>query len=80
MAEVRQAVAGHAADRRGAVRAVREGSASLLPVGVVEVLGDFDAGDAVEIAEGQAEFGEQGRTLARESATTPRRSCGRCSA
>ncbi len=35
----------------GAARAVREGSASLLPVGVVEVLGDFDAGDAVEIAE-----------------------------
>jgi glutamate 5-kinase len=34
----------------GAVRAVREGSASLLPVGVVEVLGEFDAGDAVEIA------------------------------
>jgi len=49
----------------GAVRAVREGSASLLPVGVVEVLGDFDAGDAVEIAElpdgGQA----QGRMLAK---------------
>jgi glutamate 5-kinase len=35
----------------GAVRAVREGSASLLPVGIVEVVGDFDAGDAVEIAE-----------------------------
>ena len=35
----------------GAVRAVRDGSASLLPVGVVEVLGDFDAGDAVDIAE-----------------------------
>jgi glutamate 5-kinase len=35
----------------GAARAVREGSASLLPVGVVEVLGDFDAGDAVDIAE-----------------------------
>ncbi len=34
----------------GAARAVREGSASLLPVGVVEVLGGFDAGDAVEIA------------------------------
>ncbi|HEX5224214.1 MAG TPA: glutamate 5-kinase [Solirubrobacteraceae bacterium] len=34
----------------GAARAVRDGSASLLPVGVVDVLGDFDAGDAVEIA------------------------------
>src|ERR1035438_2288103 len=47
----------------GAVRALRDGSASLLPVGVIEVLGDFDAGDAVEIAEGSA-GGERGRTLA----------------
>lgn len=35
----------------GAARAVREGSASLLPVGVVDVEGEFEAGDAVEIAE-----------------------------
>ncbi|HEY0516929.1 MAG TPA: glutamate 5-kinase [Solirubrobacteraceae bacterium] len=35
----------------GAARALRDGAASLLPVGVVEVLGDFDAGDAVEIAQ-----------------------------
>jgi len=49
----------------GAVRAVREGSASLLPVGVVEVLGDFDAGDAVEIAEGANAEGAQGQTLAK---------------
>ncbi len=48
----------------GAARAVREGSASLLPVGVVEVLGDFDAGDAVEIAESPA-AGEQARALAK---------------
>jgi glutamate 5-kinase len=34
----------------GAARAVREGSASLLPVGIVAVDGAFDAGDAVEIA------------------------------
>jgi glutamate 5-kinase len=34
----------------GAERAVRDGAASLLPVGIVEVRGDFDAGDAVEIA------------------------------
>ena len=33
----------------GAARALREGGASLLPVGVVEVQGEFDAGDAVEI-------------------------------
>ena len=34
----------------GAARALREGGTSLLPVGIVEVEGDFDAGDAVEIA------------------------------
>src|SRR5437763_1187528 len=34
----------------GAARALREGGTSLLPVGVVDVLGSFDAGDAVEIA------------------------------
>jgi glutamate 5-kinase len=34
----------------GAARALREGGTSLLPVGIVEVAGDFDAGDAVEIA------------------------------
>jgi glutamate 5-kinase len=49
----------------GAVRAMREGSASLLPVGVVEVLGDFDAGDAVEIAELPAAGAPPGPTLAK---------------
>jgi glutamate 5-kinase len=34
----------------GAARALREGGTSLLPVGIVEVSGDFDAGDAVEVA------------------------------
>ncbi len=48
----------------GAARAVREGSASLLPVGVVEVLGEFDAGDAVEIAERTDGGAAVGRTLA----------------
>ena len=33
----------------GAARALREGGTSLLPVGVVDVIGSFDAGDAVEI-------------------------------
>jgi glutamate 5-kinase len=33
----------------GAARALREQGTSLLPVGVVEVRGEFDAGDAVEI-------------------------------
>jgi glutamate 5-kinase len=45
----------------GAARAVREGSASLLPVGVVEVLGEFEAGDAVEIA--QTASGEDERQV-----------------
>jgi len=49
----------------GAVRAVREGSASLLPVGVVEVLGNFDAGDAVDIAEAADGTGERGPRLAK---------------
>ncbi len=35
----------------GAVRALRDGSASLLPVGIVGVVGEFDAGDAVLIAQ-----------------------------
>jgi glutamate 5-kinase len=48
----------------GAVRAVREGSASLLPVGVVDVIGDFDAGDAVEIV-GSADGVATVRTLAK---------------
>jgi glutamate 5-kinase len=47
----------------GAVRAVRDGSASLLPVGVVDVLGEFDAGDAVAIAATADGQGERGQTL-----------------
>jgi len=39
----------------GAARALREGGTSLLPVGVVEVAGAFDAGDAVEIRSAAAE-------------------------
>jgi glutamate 5-kinase len=39
----------------GAARALREGGTSLLPVGIVDVQGDFEAGDAVEVAnEGHA--------------------------
>src|SRR5207248_6761721 len=34
----------------GAARALREGGTSLLPVGIIDVAGDFDAGDAVEVA------------------------------
>jgi glutamate 5-kinase len=49
----------------GAVRAVRDGSASLLPVGIVGVIGDFDAGDAVDIAAQPDGDQEQQRTLAK---------------
>jgi glutamate 5-kinase len=36
----------------GAARALRDGGTSLLPVGVLDVGGAFDAGDAVVVAEG----------------------------
>jgi len=49
----------------GAARAVSEGSASLLPVGVVEVVGEFDAGDAVDIATQPDGAGGRTRTLAK---------------
>jgi len=49
----------------GAARAVHEGSASLLPVGIVAVIGEFDAGDAVEIAQAPEEGAQAGRTLAK---------------
>ncbi len=49
----------------GAARALREESASLLPVGVVEVIGGFDAGDAVEIVPREEAGAVQGRTLAK---------------
>ncbi len=39
----------------GAMRALREGGTSLLPVGITAVEGDFDAGDAIEV------FGVDGR-------------------
>jgi glutamate 5-kinase len=42
----------------GAARALREGGTSLLPVGVVEVRGTFDAGDAVHVAEGAVVIGK----------------------
>ena len=38
----------------GAARALREGGTSLLPVGIVAVAGDFEAGDAVEVREAGA--------------------------
>jgi glutamate 5-kinase len=41
----------------GAARALREGGTSLLPVGVVEIDGEFDAGDAVEVIHDGDEVG-----------------------
>jgi len=43
----------------GAIRAVRERHKSLLPAGIISVAGDFEAGDAVEIAD------STGRVIAR---------------
>ena len=42
----------------GAARALRDGGTSLLPVGIVEVSGSFQAGDAVEITHGPAYVGK----------------------
>jgi glutamate 5-kinase len=42
----------------GAARALRDGGTSLLPVGIVDVRGGFDAGDAVHITEGAAVIGK----------------------
>jgi glutamate 5-kinase len=50
---------------QGAVRALRDGSASLLPVGVTEVKGEFDAGDAVEIVERDEPAGGKLRAVAK---------------
>jgi glutamate 5-kinase len=49
----------------GAARALREGSASLLPVGITEVEGEFDAGDAVDIVERHLQSGGALRPLAK---------------
>jgi glutamate 5-kinase len=51
----------------GAARALREGNASLLPVGIVSVEGEFDAGDAVEIA-GEARSGTIAKGICNYSA------------
>jgi glutamate 5-kinase len=42
----------------GAARALTEGGTSLLPVGVLDIAGDFDAGDAVEVAHDGAAIGK----------------------
>jgi glutamate 5-kinase len=57
----------------GAARALREGGTSLLPVGVVEVVGSFDAGDAVEVAH---DGHSVGKGISNYSAVELRRVCG----
>jgi glutamate 5-kinase len=42
----------------GAARALREGGTSLLPVGIVDVVGSFEAGDAVEVAHDSQQVGK----------------------
>ena len=42
----------------GAARALRDGGTSLLPVGITEVRGSFDAGDAVQVAHGAIVIGK----------------------
>jgi glutamate 5-kinase len=42
----------------GAARALKEGGTSLLPVGIVDVIGSFEAGDAVEVAHDSESVGK----------------------
>jgi glutamate 5-kinase len=42
----------------GAARALRDGGTSLLPVGVADVQGDFDEGDAVDVRDGEQLIGK----------------------
>jgi glutamate 5-kinase len=57
----------------GAARALREGGTSLLPVGIVDVVGSFDAGDAVEVA---ADSETVGKGITNYSAAELRRARG----
>jgi glutamate 5-kinase len=61
----------------GAARALREGGTSLLPVGVVEVRGSFEQGDAVDVVEGERLIG---KGISNYSAADLRRAAGRHSA
>jgi glutamate 5-kinase len=57
----------------GAARVLREQGSSLLPVGVTEVEGDFEAGDAVEVATDGSTGGVLGKGIANYSAVELRR-------
>ena len=58
----------------GAARALREGGASLLPVGVVEVEGAFGEGDAIEIRDAS---GALAKGISSYAAADVRRAMGR---
>ena len=58
----------------GAARALREEGTSLLPVGVVEVRGDFDEGDAVDVVAGEVLIG---KGICNYAAADLRRAAGR---
>jgi glutamate 5-kinase len=62
----------------GAARALRVGGTSLLPVGIVRVEGEFDAGDAVEVSAGGGEA--VGKGIVSYSADELRQVMGRKSA
>jgi glutamate 5-kinase len=66
-------VRGHVLVDAGAARALREGGTSLLPVGVVEVGGEFDAGDAVEVSHADQLVG---KGICNYSSAELRRVCG----
>ena len=54
----------------GAAQALRDGGTSLLPVGIVDVIGTFEAGDAVEVAH---DSGPVGKGISNYSAAELRR-------
>jgi glutamate 5-kinase len=58
---------------QGAEAALRERGTSLLPVGVVDVQGDFQAGDAVHVAAADGGGGSIGKGIANYSAAELRR-------
>jgi glutamate 5-kinase len=61
----------------GAARALREDGTSLLPIGVVEVRGGFEQGDAVDVVDGER---LSGKGICNYSAIDLRRAAGRNSA
>jgi glutamate 5-kinase len=67
---------------RGAARALREGGTSLLPVGIVDVTGAFEAGEAVEVRarDGDGNGGPIGKGICNYSAAELRQVMGMQSA